>query len=186
MSGVSILRFLGLGGDERSSAAGSSDTETVRRIVAELEGLEPERARFVATFAAILSRVARADLDVSADETATMERLVAERGRLPEAQAVLVVQMAKTQNLLLGATENYLVTREFDRTASRDEKLALIDCLYAVSAADGSVTTVEDNVIRQVADELKLDRADRIAVRARYRDSLAVLQDDDDGPAAGA
>lgn len=178
---MSILKFLGLGGDVPTRDDG--ETATVRKIVARLDTLPPERARFVAAFAYILSRVAHADLEVTDTETREMERRVMSNGKLPEDQAILVVQMAKTQNLLFGATENYLVTREFERLATREEKLALLDCLFAVSAADGAVSTVENNVIRQVADELRLDRRDVVAVRTRYRDQLAVLRDDDDdGP----
>lgn len=177
---MSILEFLGFrpaGG--RTEATQSAETETVRKIVARLDDLEPARARFVAAFAYILSRVAHADLEISAEETRAMERIVAERGQLPTELAVIVVQMAKTQNLLFGGTENYLVTREMNRIASRDEKMALLDCLFAVSAADDSISTVEDNVMGQIATELHLEHRDFIAVRARYRDRLAVLKNSD-------
>ena len=97
---------------------------------------------------------------------------------MPEDQVIIVVQMAKTQSLLFGGTENFLVTREFNRIASREEKLALLDCLFAVSAADETVTTVEDNVVRQISDEMMLDRSDFIGVRSRYRDHLGVLKQD--------
>jgi uncharacterized tellurite resistance protein B-like protein len=173
---MSILRFLGLEQSETPAVAGA-ETETVRKIVGRLDRLEPDRARFVAAFAYILSRAARADLEISDEETATMERIVSKLGGLPEEQAIIVVQMAKTQNLLFGGTENYLVTREFNRIATREEKLALLDCLFAVSAADETITTVESNVIRQIAEELLLDHADFIEVRSRFRDRLAVLKD---------
>lgn len=172
---MSILRFLGLAENETPASAGA-ETETVRKIVDRLDRLEPDRARFVAAFAYILSRAARADLEISDEETAAMERIVSKLGGLPEEQAIIVVQMAKTQNLLFGGTENYLVTREFNRIASREEKLALLDCLFAVSAADETITTVESNVIRQIAEELLLDHADFIEVRSRFRDRLAVLK----------
>jgi uncharacterized tellurite resistance protein B-like protein len=153
------------------------ETRTVREIVDRLEHLEPERARYVAAFAYVLSRVARADLEISAEETRAMERIVTERAGLAEAEAVIVVQLAKTQNLLFGGTENYLVTRELCRIATHEQKLALLDCLFAVSCADDTITSVENGVIRQVAAELRLDHRDYIAVRARYLDRLAVMQD---------
>jgi uncharacterized tellurite resistance protein B-like protein len=84
--------------------------------------------------------------------------------------------MAKTQSLLLGGTENYVVTREFNRMASREEKLALLECLFAVSAADTSVSTIESNVIRQIAEELKLEHREYAEVRSKFRDHLAVLK----------
>jgi uncharacterized tellurite resistance protein B-like protein len=173
---MSIWKLLGLGNASEERSSGSAETETVRKIVERLDVLEPERARFVAAFAYILSRVAHADLAIGEEETRAMERIVMEQGRLPEEQAIIVVQMAKTQNLLFGGTENYLVTREFNRLAGREEKMALLHCLFAVSAAEEGVSTVESNVIRQIADELKLDHADYIEVRSRFRDRLTVLK----------
>ena len=87
---VSILEFLGFG-QSRDDVSGESpaETETVRRIVDRLDHLEPERARFVAAFAYVLSRVAHADLKISEDETRAMERIVPDHGGLPEGQAVM-------------------------------------------------------------------------------------------------
>ena len=174
---MSILKYLGL---EKPQGA-AAETETVRKIAAELDRLEPESARYIAAFAYILSRVARADLVISAEETRVMERIVMERSGLPEPQAVLVVQIAKTQTALLGGTENYLVTREFGRSASAEQKLQLIDCLFAVCAADDNISAVEDNEIRQVADELRIERPDLIAIRSRYRQFLGVLKKPETG-----
>ncbi len=87
--------------------------------------------------------------------------------------------MAKTQNLLFGGTENYLVAKEFNRLATREQKLSLLHCLFAVSAADDSISTTENNVVRQVAEELNLEHADFIAVRSRFREHLAVFQKPD-------
>lgn len=174
---MSILKFLGIGSAVGSPAASDPDTEAVRKIIDELDHLPDERARFVAAFAFILSRVAHADMDISSEETAAMERIVVEHGALPEKLAIIVVQMAKTQSLLFGGTENFLVTREFNRIASPEEKVALLDCLFAVSSADREINSVEDRVIRQIADELLLEHRDYIAVRSRFREHLAVLKD---------
>ena len=88
----------------------------------------------------------------------------------------LVVQMAKTQSLLFGGTEHYLVAKEFNRLATREQKIELLGCLFAVSAADDSISTTEDHVVRQIADELDLEHTDFIAVRGKFREYLAVLR----------
>jgi uncharacterized tellurite resistance protein B-like protein len=173
---MSILQFLGLDLARSASSQSSAETETVRKIVGALDKLEPDRAKFIASFAYILSRVARADLRISPEETHAMERIVMEKGGLPEEQAVIVVQMAKTQSILFGATENYLVTREFNNIASREEKMALLHCLFAVSSADQSVSSMEDSEIRQIASELKIEHREFITVRTSYREHLAVLK----------
>jgi len=171
---MSILKFLGLKSDDL--VLDGPETQTVRRIAGELDRLEPDKARYLAAFAYILSRVAHADLKVSEEEVRTMERIVVKIGGLSPEQAVMVVQMAKTQMLMFGATEDYLVTREFDRIATKDQKLALLECLFAVSASDESISTMEDSAIRQIASELKLDHADFIRIRSTFRDHLAVLK----------
>lgn len=172
---MSLLRFLGLGPGVSQSGAGG-ETETVRRVVGALERLDPDTARHVARFAYVLGRVAGADRGVSSEETRAMERLVMERGGLAEEQAILVVQIAKSQHALFGATEDYLVTREFASSATREQKLALLDCCMALAAVDADVSSPEDHAVRGVARELGLTHADFIAARSAYRDYLAVLK----------
>ncbi|HXC53580.1 MAG TPA: TerB family tellurite resistance protein [Candidatus Limnocylindrales bacterium] len=172
---MSILRFLGLSSTE-SEKVSSAETQTVRKIVASLDAMPSERARFVASFAYILCRVARTDLHISDEEAAAMERIVIEKAGLTEDQAIVVLQIAKTQELLFGSTENFLVTREFNKLATREQKIALIDCLFAVSAADESISTAEDNEIVRICAELQLPREEVVEARGRYRKYLEVLK----------
>ena len=107
---MGILDLLGLARSAApSNAKGTSnhgDTETVRRIVGELDRMEQSRARFLAAFAYVLSRVAAADLKISEDETNKMVEIVEKLGHIPEEQAVLVVAIANNQNKLFGSTED--------------------------------------------------------------------------------
>jgi len=172
---MSILKFLGINVDATHRTP-TAETETVRKIVQKLDQLPEQQARYIAAFAFLLSRAARADLVITTDETALMERIVMQQSGLPEELALLVVQMAKTQNQLFGSTENYLVTREFERITTHEQKLAVLDCLFAVTAADEDITSEEDNVVKQIASELKLSHSDYIAARSRFREYLAVLK----------
>jgi len=169
---VSIRDFLGI--PEKHAA--TADTETVRKVIEQLDQLPPERARFIAAFGYVLGRVAYADMKISPEENQAMERIIMERGGLPEEQAMIVVQTAKTRTQLFGGTENFLVTREFSRIATREEKLALLDCLFAVAAAEAHISTAEDNEIRQIVNELGLGHPDFIAVRSRWKDQLSVFR----------
>ncbi len=172
---MSILDLLGLV-RRRAADTTSADTDTVRRIVASLDRLERERARYIAAFGYVLARVALADRTVTDEETRVMEEMVRRHGGLPEEQAVIVVQMAKSQNLLFGGTEDFLVTQEFNRIATLEQKLALLDCLFAVSAAEGGIATIEDNEIRRVAIELKIPHDEYIRVRVAHKGDLNVLR----------
>ena len=170
---MGLLRFLGLGGD---SSPSGSEPKSVRSIVESLDALDPERARYIAAFAYMLCRVARTDLSISNHEAEEMERLVVERGGLTPGQATLVLRIAKSQEQLFGGTESFLVAREFNKVATRSQKLGLLDCLYAVSAADQSISTLEDNEIVRICAELQLPREEVVAARGRFREYLAVLK----------
>lgn len=172
---MSILKFLGME-SKQPAAARAPETETVRKIVQKLDRLPEDQARYIAAFAYLLSRASAADLDVTEEETAAMERLVMQQGGLSEEMAILVVQIAKTQTQLFGGTENYLVTREFERVATREQKLALIECLFAVTATDADISMAEDNVVKQIASELKLSHSEYIAARSRFREHLSILK----------
>ena len=151
------------------------ESDTIRKISEAMGKLPAERAKYVATFAFILGRVANADMEISSEEVAEMERIVERVGGLPEAQSVLVVLIAVGQHRLFGETENYSVTQEFNQLATRAQKKALLHCLFAVSSSDQAISTVEDNEIRAISKELRLDHSDFIEARALYREHLNVL-----------
>lgn len=164
------------GQKDDSGKQASSDTETVRRITRELDLLDPAEARYLAAFAFALARVANSDMEISEDEKLRMEEVVREVGGLTEAQAVLVVQIAKSQQLLKGGTENYLVTREFNRISDREQKERLLHCLFEVSAADDSISLVEESEVRKIATELKFDHREFSAIRSRFNSKRSILK----------
>jgi uncharacterized tellurite resistance protein B-like protein len=171
---VSILKWFTA--ISRTAPAVAGDSDTVARIVRELDQLEPDRARYLASFAYILSRVAGADLHVSEEETRHMVHVIERLGGLPEAQAVLVVEIAKKQNQLFGGTENYLVTRQFREIASDAQRQELLDCLFGVSAADDAITGEEEAQIWQIASELGFSHQDYVQARLAYSDKRTVLR----------
>ena len=173
---MGLLELLGFGGGDRARPNSAKASATIRKISAALDELEPEKARYIASFAYILGRVAHADMEISPRETREMERIVEGLAGLPEEQAVLVVQIAKTQNTLFGSSEHFSVTQEFNNIATRTQKLALLNCLFAVSSSDESISTVEDNEIRRIVTELRLDHQDFIAARSAYKQYLEVLK----------
>jgi uncharacterized tellurite resistance protein B-like protein len=175
---MALKRFLpaSAGISDRSAPGDPGDTETVRRIAGQLDALPVDRARYLAAFAYILTRAAAADLDISSDESRTIEQLVAEHGGLPEPQAVLVAQIARNQSLLYAGTEDYLVTRQFRELASADDRLALLRCCYLVGAADDTITAEESDTLQEIAKELDIDRAAVNVVRNEFAPKLAAIQ----------
>ena len=174
---MALLRFLkGSGSPADNMTVADAETATVRRIVAQLEQVEPERRRFLAGFAYLLSRAANADLAITAEETRLMEQIVVQMGGLPEAQAVLVVQIAKNQADLYGGTEDYLVTREFAAAATPEQRRAAVEACFGVAAADGAITSDETAELTQIANELDLAQDELNEIRRNHADQLAAIK----------
>jgi len=170
---VSLLRFLGIEGAERDSRG---ESETVQRIAAELDRLTPEEARYLAAFAYVLARIAHADLQIDEAETAEMQRIARDLAGLSESEAALVVEIAKSQARSLGGTQDYVVTREFRKISTRAQRGKLLQCLYAVAAADGTISTEESAEIVLIGEELGFTRAEANSLRGTYREKLAEFQ----------
>lgn len=168
-----LLRFLGI--DSRTSER-VDDDGPLARIVRELDDLPPERARFYACFAYVLARVAGADLHIDDAEVAAMEDVLVRCAGIPAEEAALTVRIVRSEVEHLGGTHNYLVTQEFGRLSSADERLQLIECLYSVAAADETITGDEHNDIVSIASEIGIPRHDVLAIRSRFRDKLAELR----------
>ena len=101
-----------------------------------------------------------------------MEALLRDHGGLPPDQAMIVVHLAKTSNLLFGGTANFLIAREFAALAGYDEKLALMRCLFAVSASDDAISMAEEGEIHRIANELRIDQPDLVALRVAHQRHL--------------
>ena len=184
-----VLRWLGL-------EHPPDKPDVVDTVASVLAHLDPQRARYLAAFAYLLGRVADADHAISAEERDLMLRLVAKEGSLPSQEAAAVVTLALdefrriiatarkragvggkiTEKDITLFTHNVIVAREFAAVATIEERLGLLRCLFAVSAADESVIVSEDNEIRRISRELKIEHADFIDARARVREHLAVLR----------
>jgi uncharacterized tellurite resistance protein B-like protein len=162
----SIRAWLGADGQE------SQEFAPLRETLDALDHLEPDRARYLAAFAYLLGRVAHADQHVSTEETLAMEALVEEHGQVSRDQAMVVVQLAKASNLLFGGTANFLVARELSALATYEQKLALMRCLFAVSATDEAISTAEEGEIHRIAKELRIDQPDLVALRVAHRRHL--------------
>ena len=166
---ISLRNWLGLDTPEQP------DVAPLRETLDALDHIEPERARFLAAFAYLLGRVAHADRHVSPEEVAAMEAAVRNEGQLSPDQARVVVQLAKTSNLLFGGTADFLVAREFSAVASYGQKLTLMRCLFAVSATDDRISTAEEGEIHRIANELRIQREDLVALRVAHGKHLPGL-----------
>jgi len=162
-----LLRFIGLG-QQHTREASAGETDTVRKIVARLEGLEPEKARWLAAFAYVLARVANADLEIDSEEVRAIETLVREAASLSPEEASIAAEIARSQAQRLGGTENYLVTRELRKLSTREQRFQVLRSVYAVARSNGRVTSFETAEIASIANELGFSPNAAAAARKKW------------------
>jgi len=147
-------------------------------LLTALDRLEPAHAQYLARFAFLLSRVARVDDHFSDEEARAMEIMLIEQAHLPAAEAMLVVNLAKTSKQMFSATTDFTVTQEFADTASYEERLALAHCLFGVAGSDARISTTEEAELHRIANQLRIEGPDLQKIRAQYRRMLPGLRRD--------
>lgn len=151
------------------------DTRSVRELSARLSTLTPARARHLAAFAYLLGRAAHATDGMSEAERAEMHGIVI-TGGLDAASADLVVDLAGELAGAFGATEDYLVTREFKAISTVDERRTLLRCCYLVMAADDEIDATESWLANRMAEELDVERPDLNEIRAEFHEQLSSVR----------
>ncbi len=172
-SQVSLFRFLGLAVQADPAAR---EPESLRELGARLSALAPKDARFVAAFAYLLARVAGADLRTENGERETIATRLGSLAGLEGERARILADAAIAAAASHSASDDHLVARSFREMATDDERRLLVRCLYAVAAADSNITTPEDNEIFEIATEIGMGRSDVVALRAEFKEHLAVLR----------
>jgi uncharacterized tellurite resistance protein B-like protein len=169
----SLQAWLGL-----SEAAPAAEPGPLRELLDALDKLDPARAQFLARFAFLLGRVARVDDRFSEEEARAMEIVLIEQAHLPTAQAMLVVNLARTSKQMFSATTDFTVTQEFADSASYDDRLALAHCLFAIAGSDERISTTEEAELHRITNQLRIEGPDLRKIRLQYRPMLPGLAPD--------
>lgn len=167
-----LLAVLGLQTD--GTAPGTDGF--LHRLEAQLTRLSPERIQYLAGFAGELARVADVDAGISAAEASVITTQLSEHGHLTAAEADIVLDLLRHDLEVLHDLPSHTLNRAVNGFASPAEKEILIDCMYAVAAADDLVSDVEEREIRRIADALLVSHSAVMDIRARYRDRIEALQ----------
>ena len=170
--------------DSDSATSPDQDAAFIRAAVAGMASLPPERRRFLAGYAYVLVRVARADGVMNEAEVAVIEESVIEAGDLGRTEGVLVAALASSVNSLFGATEDYAFTREFARQSTPQQLQRLLRACVAVGAADGALTAAESTELYEIGRELGVNAEELDAIREQIQPAAADAPSGSPAPAA--
>ena len=113
--------------------------------------------------AALLIETARADFTQDAAEEAAFEPLLCAALDLSPTEVHTLVEQAEAR--VDESTSLYEFTRVINDHYSPQQKLELIDCMWAVAYADGNLDKYEEALIRQVAELTYVPHPDYIRAK---------------------
>lgn len=114
---------------------------------------------------AILIQAARLDGDFGAMERRRIERLLAERFSLDAAAVSALMQTA--ERMSDEAVDTYEFTRTISQKFDHEERVGIVEMLWDVAYADGSLHPYEGNLLRRVAGLLYVTDQESGAARKR-------------------
>lgn len=114
---------------------------------------------------ALLVRIARADGDYATAEVARIDRIIAARYGLAQAEAQAL--RAEAETLESEAPDTVRFTRAIKDAVAFEERIGVIEALWQVVLADGARDAEEDALVRLVSSLLGINDRDSALARQR-------------------
>lgn len=130
-------------------------------------GIPAAEAYKLALAGGLLARVARVDNTVTPDEFKKIATALAEGWGIDLTRATLVTEVALAESA--SDLDYYRLTKEFADSTSVEERVRFLDALFAVAAADGSISSDESAEISRINASINLTHDQFIAAKRKAR-----------------
>lgn len=124
--------------------------------------------------AALLIEAARMDDDFDTGERATIERLLA--GRFALAPAAVQALVEDAEAAVRHSTQVFPFTQQICRRLEPEARVRIIEMLWEVAYADGSLDPQEDMLLRRIAGLIYVSDGERGMARKRALEKLAAAK----------
>ena len=135
------------------------------------ERISEDRVDLELSVAALLIEAARMDEKFDAGERVIIERLLARSFSLDPRSVQSLIE--KAERVVQRSAQYFPFTQQICRHASADARLQIIEMLWKVVYADGTLDPHEDALIRQIAGLIQVSDRERGAARKRALEKLA-------------
>lgn len=141
-----------------------------------LVGQSERNVKFIAGLAGLLGRIAISDNHFSDEEHQEVERILREKFQLDEKLYASLLSIVSRHLNDLKGIEDFRYLQLINETCSKQEKLDVLYCLFAVASVDNSIVFEEDKEISLVAKGLNVTQRDYAEVRISFCEALEVLK----------
>jgi uncharacterized tellurite resistance protein B-like protein len=123
---------------------------------------------------ALLIEAARMDDDFNGEERATIERLLTERFQMAPAAVRALVEEAEAT--VRHSTQFFPFTQQICKQLDPEARVQIIEMLWEVAYADGSLDPQEDMLLRRIAGLIYVSDGERGAARKRALEKLVATK----------
>jgi uncharacterized tellurite resistance protein B-like protein len=113
--------------------------------------------------AALLAHCAKADGEQSAEETAHLKTVIAQRFDLTPSEVDSVIEAAEAR--VRDAIDLHRFTRVLHRSLDRDARIHMVQLLWEIADADGRIDSDERRMVSLTAQLLDVEVHDAVAAR---------------------
>ena len=145
---------------------------TLSDFISDITGGHREAAAFDETdyrlaAAALLVHVMSIDGAVTQEEQAVLRTILASRFGLDAKESEALVELAIAKDA--EAVDLYAFTSVLNRALDEEGRLRVVEMMFEVAYADGSLTEFEDNLVWRAAELLNIGSRDRVRIRREVR-----------------
>lgn len=139
------------------------------------DGPRHDRAALQVAAAALMMEAARLDDAVTVDERARIAALVRDRFGLAAAEVAALMRTAEAETD--GAAHHYDYVRTIIDRCPPDERVWILEMLWEVAYADGTLHPLEANLLRRIGGLLYVSDVDRGEARKRVLRRMGLPED---------
>ena len=139
------------------------------RIEPDLQAGPDEHGLHLAT-AALLFEMLRADDDEHPDERAALEQVLQKRFELSEEETRKLAELADRE--AAEAASLYQFTGLINEHFTPEQKVSVVEMLWQIAYADGSLDPYEEALVRKIADLIYVPHRDFIRAKLQVQDAV--------------
>ncbi|MBX0326297.1 TerB family tellurite resistance protein [Oscillochloris sp. ZM17-4] len=134
-------------------------------------GIPADEAHTLALAGGLLARVARVDNVVTEAEFVRIAEALESGWGISRERAALVAEVALAEST--ADLDYFRLTKEFADGASVEDRVRFLDALFAVSAADGEISSDESAEISRITASINLTHSHFVAAKRRARGDMS-------------
>ncbi len=160
----------------KKQAEESNQSELFYELKKELPDLEESELIKIACVSGLMARVAYVDFKLDASELAHIGEVLKEWTDFDQQTIDKISQLAVRHIKELAGLENHLYVYPLRDVLDRDSRFKIVEALFALAAADGSVENIESEEIRMISKGLELSDKHFMVARGKVAKHIAALR----------